>query len=365
MVRLHGQVLDGQLDFETVKRDRQHPIRTAVFEWMSRYFDENCENAPNSDRRFLPPVCKTDVWRLCQRDLKNRSSLQGQSLNYAYFVQLWQDMFKNVVIPHQSKKGHCSECQTLKERIRRASLQGDKNALRLELAEHRELVAKERQHYHHIRETAGGETDDHDSMSWDAMDWNHTSIPHHPEGAKDLEASFEKYRQKLTGGKVHGIPRPYFLFYNNQSVKPDTNLNIHIMLQMLRNLGRPIKKKLHILLDNTVAGNKTIRLFGFIAILVQYGLVDEVRATVVGWLVCCGGFRVVGFLFGWFGGMVKYIYCCCGVGWAGDHQLLAQGPYSRRCGSNLFASGGMAQEPCHAYPIRDRRHLQNLHEACF
>ena len=279
-------MLKDEDDYEKVPRERLHPVRSAVYEWMVRYFDENCENAPNTDRRTLPPVFKTDIYRLCVRDLQARSSMQGQTFGYSYFLQLWKELFKNVVIPHQTKQGKCSFCQTIKERIRSTSVGGGKNELRAELAEHREWVAKERQHYHHIRETAGQPGDTYDSIAWDAMDWNHTSIPHHPVSAKDLEASYEKYRQKLTGAKAHGTIRPNFLFYNNQSVKPDTNLNIHVLLQILRSLGRLVKDTLYIQLDNTVAGNKTMRLFGFLGLLVQYGVVKEVCCLLMSRLFC-------------------------------------------------------------------------------
>ena len=181
------------------------------------------------------------------------------------------------MIPKQSSKGHCSYCQLLRERIRNTKPLQEKNALRVRLSQHREWVALERRHYHQIREHAGGSDDEHDSIHMDAMDWHRTSLPHFPEVAKDLEGTYQKYKQKLTGAKAHGLPRPYFLFLNNLSVKPDTNLNIHLLLRILQQLGRPVKKKLKILLDNTVAGNKTIRLFGLLGMLVQYGVVDEVK----------------------------------------------------------------------------------------
>ena len=242
---------------------------------MSEYFENNCEKSASTGVWYLPPVHKIDVFRICRHDLEERRRIMGKKVRYPYFLQIWEDCFEHVTIPKSTPKGRCSVCILLGEKIAAAKTKKLKNELRYQKAKHREFAANERKRYHYIREHAGGPEDEWDSLHWDAMDQSKSSLPSFPSKA-GIEASFERYKQKLTGAKAHGISRPYFLFFNNDSIRPDTNLNIHVLLRILQQMGRPLKKKLKILLDNTVAGNKTIRLFGLLGVLVQYGLVEEV-----------------------------------------------------------------------------------------
>jgi hypothetical protein len=79
---------------------------------------------------------------------------------------------------------------------------------------------------------------------------------------------------------MHGMQTDHFLFVTDATIPGDTNLNIHCLSRVLQVNKAELKKKWVIQLDNTGAGNKTVRLMAFLGMLVQYQVFEEVRNLV-------------------------------------------------------------------------------------
>ena len=259
---------------DPVVRQRQKKVTFNFEREMLAFFDLNGEKYPNQTIS-LPLTTKKAIFHELKAKLIASQTIEPNQGAYTTFIKIWKKKFSHVNIPVQQRHGKCKVCIQFQEAIESTSNAQEKQQLREVRKLHYDHVTREREVYWDIRRTASRHEYNHSSAVLDGMDFRTTSLPAFPKRSK-LEQEFEPFKKKVTGGMMHGMPTSHFLFVTDATVPGDTNLNIHAMSRMCQVNKSHLKRRWVIQLDNTGAGNKTVKLMAFLGMLIQYQVFDEV-----------------------------------------------------------------------------------------
>ena len=261
-------------------RQRQKNVTFNFEREMKAFFDLNGEKYPMHETINLPLTTKKAIFQELKDKLVKDNVIEASQGAYTTFIKIWKNKFKHVVIPNQPRMGKCKVCVQFQEAIEKTSNAQEKQNLRELRRLHYDHVSREREVYWDIRRTAARHGSKHCSAVLDGMDFRTTSLPVYPRRSK-IEQDYEPFKKKLTGGLMHGMPVSHFMFVTDATIPGDTNLNIHALSRMYQVNKGHTKKRWVIQLDNTGAGNKTVKLMAFLGMLVQYGVFDEVCHTFI------------------------------------------------------------------------------------
>ena len=274
-----SEARNGLVDSDEHTRHGKDTIHGLFSGWMSMKFDCECEQLPNSTQRILT-CCNTkqEVYEECVEELRNAGLLKADRGSLSYFLEIWQRDYKNVVIPKQNNRfAKCTECEGFKDEIKKTKDPGQKAKIRGRKKNHLDIVFAERKAYWAIRQFCRYDPD-MTSIIIDAMDKSKTSPPRWPQRTH-AQDKYDPHTLKLTGAIIHGAPNEYYFFLSDDTIPADTNLNAAIIMRILTELSNKpggLKKKLHFQFDNTSAGNKNIRMYAFLGMLVQFQVVEEI-----------------------------------------------------------------------------------------
>jgi hypothetical protein len=227
----------------------------------------------------LPMTTKKAIFFEIKDNMIKAKMIDPSQGAYTTFIRIWNTKFRHVVIPVQPRMGKCQICVQFQEAIERTSNAQEKHDLREQRRLHYDHVTRERQVHWDFRRTAGKHNSPHISAVLDGMDFRTTSLPVWTRKSK-LEDDYFPFKKKVTGGLMHGMPTSHFLFVTDATIPGDTNLNIHSLSRMIQVNKAALKKKWVIQLDNTGAGNKTVKLMAFLGMLVQYQVFEEVSQII-------------------------------------------------------------------------------------
>ena len=257
-------------------RDRRRKVMMNFEKAMDEFFKLNGEVYPQHQTVNLPLTTKKAIFHEIKDTLVRDQALEPDEGAYTTFIKIWNAKFTHVVIPYNPRMGKCKHCVQFQEAIERTTNPAEKQRLRDLRRLHYDHITRERQVYWDIRRTAAKSNSKHNSGICDGMDVNKTGLPSFRIRSK-IEREYEPFTQKVTGGLMQGMDISHFLFVTGANIPSDTNLNIHVLSRMIQVNKKQLKKTWYIQLDNTAAGNKTVKLMAFLGMLVQYGVFDEVR----------------------------------------------------------------------------------------
>ena len=261
-------------------RARQKNVTFNFEREMTAFFDLNGEKYPQHETINLTLTTTKAIFHELKEKLVKDQVIEPKQGAYSTFIKIWKKKFSHVVIPNQPRMGKCKVCVQFQEAIEKTSNAGEKQSLREQRRLHYDHVTREREVYWDVRRTAARHNSKHCSAVLDGMDFRTTSLPVFPRKSK-IEQDYEPFKKKVTGGMMHGMPVSHFLFVTDATIPGDTNLNIHAMSRMCQVNKSHLKKVWVIQLDNTGAGNKTVKLMAFLGMLVQYQVFDEVCHDVI------------------------------------------------------------------------------------
>ena len=256
-------------------RDKQRKVMVNLERSMDEFFKLNGEVYPQHQTVNLPLTTKKAIFFEIKDALVRDQALEPTEGAYTTFIKIWNSKFTHVVIPYNPRMGKCKHCVQFQEAIERTTNPAEKQRLRDLRRLHYDHITRERQVYWDIRRTAARANSKHNSGITDGMDVGKTGLPSFPKRSK-IEREYEPFSQKVTGGLMQGMDTSHFLFVSDAYMPADTNLNIQVLSRMLQVNKKGLKKRWYIQLDNTAAGNKTVKLFAFLGMLIQYGVFDEV-----------------------------------------------------------------------------------------
>ena len=272
-----ADVKKGLISSHDHSRHRDRNIGAIFSGWMAMKFDYECENLPNQETRLLVgSATKQEVYEECVAELRSAGDLKEDEGSFSYFVYIWNKDFPSVIIPKRSRFAKCKICSRLKIAIKETKDTNKKRALRQEKQDHLKTVFADRRVYWNVRQLS---RNDPDLMSiiMDAMDKSKTSPPRWWLISHSQD-EYNPYNLKLTGALTHGLPDDYFFFINDNTIPADTNMNILCLMKIIEKLREhgKLKKKLHLQFDNTTAGNKTVRMYAFLGMMVQFKVFEEI-----------------------------------------------------------------------------------------
>ena len=256
-------------------RQRQRNVSFNFEREMKAFFDLNGEVYPMHETINLPLTTKKAIFQELKEKLVKQQVIEPHQGAYTTFIKIWKKKFKHVIIPSQPRMGKCKVCVQFQEAIEKTSNAQEKQMLREARRLHYDHVTREREIYWDIRRKAARPGSKHCSAVLDGMDFRTTSLPVYPKKSK-IEQEYEPFKKKVTGGLMHGMPVSHFSFVTDATIPGDTNLNIHALSRMCQVNKNHLKRVWVIQLDNTGAGNKTVKLMAFLGMLVQYQVFDEV-----------------------------------------------------------------------------------------
>ena len=272
-----AEVKKGLISSHDHTRHRDRNIGALFSGWMSMKFESECENLPNQEKRLLVgSATKQEVYEECVAELRLAGELKENEGSFSYFVYIWNKDFEKVIIPKRSRFAKCKICSRLKIAIKGTNDLNKKAALRAEKHEHLKTVFADRRVYWTVRQMCRSNPDLM-SIIMDAMDKSKTSPPRWWLISHSQD-EYNPYNLKLTGALAHGLPDDHFFFLNDNTIPADTNMNILCLMKIIENLRErgKLKKMLHLQFDNTTAGNKTVRMYAFLGMMVQFKVFEEI-----------------------------------------------------------------------------------------
>ena len=234
--------------------------------WMNQFFCALGDYQPDTGHVHLPPMDKIDIFREMEQEIG------GDCFSRPYFYKVWADEFPEHTIPPEQRLGKCKECADLHERILDCKDLKRRMELKVKRTQHIRFVRKERLTYHRWRQRCRQFPNQSMLIILDGMDQNKTNIPCFNCGDQP-----QPLTARIVGAIVHGATKKCYAYVVTHFTK-ESNTMVEVLSRVLADQDT-LPPHLVIQLDNTATDNKNVKLFSFLAALVETGRFEAITVN--------------------------------------------------------------------------------------
>jgi len=234
--------------------------------WMHKWFCALGDYQPDTSQVHLPPMDKKDIWA------EMHSELGQDCVSTQYFYKVWAHDFPDHLIPGDQRVGKCKECADLHERIVDEKDFKRRMQHKLERTLHVRFVRRERLVYHRLRQRCRQSPGESILIILDGMDQNKTNLPTFHCGDHPRQVS-----ARIIGAIVHGATKKMYAYVVTHFTK-ESNTMMEVLSRVLDDQDT-LPPHLIIQLDNTSQDNKNVKIFSFLATLVETGQFESVTVN--------------------------------------------------------------------------------------
>ncbi|CAG2227408.1 unnamed protein product [Mytilus edulis] len=254
------------------------PNSSECLGWLLNYVSSIGEHLPNENKIELPAgMTKRDVFEAMDKELGIASVPEKSK------YRLWNKFCSNVKTTKGSTFSKCHLCITMNDQLLKSVLIKDHlktDLLRAQRQEHWNDIRAERIEYYKRRDFSRQDPSEMMCIIIDAMDQCKTALPIlRRRVSKDINSRVvQPIKTYLTGALIHRqgnsnnkVGHCYFDF---TQYCHDTNLNISVLMEILRDYKNELGNQLHLQMDSA-SNNKNSLMIAFGGMLVHMKIFKE------------------------------------------------------------------------------------------
>ena len=206
-----------------------------------------------------------------------------QLATYSYFAKVWRadETLRNIICREHLPFAKCNLC--IRQRQNAEKLRTAEEVLQHheELRQHLTDVKKEKMYYYSNRARARREPDSIMSIIIDGADQSKFDLPHFKDRSHLLSES-KLLKMHVYGALVHGAKGGAYAYVipDHEEQGHNTTINVlhHILVRQLKR-HKKLPPILKLQLDNTTKQNKGQFLYGYLDLLVEFGVFENVEVS--------------------------------------------------------------------------------------
>nr|XP_054753079.1 uncharacterized protein LOC129258865 isoform X1 [Lytechinus pictus] len=226
------------------------------------------DRMPDQESIHLPPsFTRKEVYRTV-------TDINDDVCSESHFKSVWRKEQHQIRIPKINRFSKCDLCTELKIKLGRTNDKGVRKNLMTQHQEHVQKQSNERQKYYKHIQKAKLHPEKYMSIIIDGMDQHCTAIPQLHPTPKALSHT-DQLHTHITGAIVHG--RGQHTYIDFKEYPHDSNLTIHVLLNVLIRYADSLPPTLYLQLDNTARENKNRHVFAFLSLLVELKIFKKIK----------------------------------------------------------------------------------------
>ena len=243
-------------------------------EWLKKE-GEVADQQPDSNHLHLPWPNRASVFRAF------KFSLDFNDMCQTYFLRKWRDdpETQHIEVRKWMRFAQCTTCVQYRDKRGKAKGKSTQDDLDTGFSEHVCFIKREREGYYLRRYKSITNPEDYLSIIIDGADQSRFHLPYHRVVDHSTQGKF-KIKLHIHGLLSHG--RDVMAYFCLPFLKQGANSTIEIIhryISKLRNDQDKLPPVLFIQLDNTCRQNKNKYVFGYLGLLVHYGVFTTILVS--------------------------------------------------------------------------------------